>query len=287
MTDRRRKRPPSARGHYASVNGLAMYYERHGTGEPLVLLHGGFGSTGMYDGIMRLLSQGRQVLAVDLQAHGRTADIDRPLSSESLADDIAAFIKHLALDQADVMGYSFGGSAALRTAIQHPTVVKRLVVVSAGFKRTGMYPAILAAMDQEGLDADAMQHTPMYQAYAQIAPRPHDWPVLVAKMVAWQRKDYDWSQDVAKITIPTLLVFGDADIISPRHAVEFFELLGGGKEDAGWDGSKMPQARLCILPGMTHYTIFASPELARTVARFLNEGANASQFGAPQAPSKS
>jgi pimeloyl-ACP methyl ester carboxylesterase len=256
---------------YAPVNGLKVYYEIHGAGEPLILLHGGVGSTQNFTKILPSLSSTRQVIAVDLQAHGRTADIDRPLSYEAMADDIAALIKYLRIDKADVMGYSLGGGVALRTAIQHPGVVRRLVVISAAFKRDGWYPEILAAMAQSGAaTAEAMKQTPMYQIYAHIAPRPEDWPVLLTKLGELLRKDYDWSKDVAAIKAPTLLVFGDADAVRTAHAVQFFELLGGGKKDAGWDGSGMSNARLAILPHVTHYNIFSAPALASTITPFLD-----------------
>jgi len=256
---------------YAPVNGLKLYYEIHGAGQPLVLLHGGVGATEMFSPIMPSLSKTRQVIAVDLQAHGRTADIDRALSMEAMADDIAALIKHLGIEKADVMGYSVGGGVALRTAIQHPGVVRKLVVVSAAFKRDGWYPEIVTAMSQMGPGAaEPMKQTPMYQMYARIAPNPADWPVLLTKLGDLLRQDYDWSREVAAIQSPTLLVFGDADAVRPEHAVQFFQLLGGGKKDAGWDGSGMSKARLAILPGLTHYNIFSSPALASTVVPFLD-----------------
>ncbi len=263
--------PKLAQGQYAGVNGLEVYYEVHGAGEPLVMLHGGFGSIGMFGGVLDILAEGRQVIAVDLQAHGRTADIQRPLVYESLADDIAALIRRLGLKSVDVMGYSLGGHVALRTAIQHPGAVGRLTVVSIPFKRSGMYPEILAQIDQQGMDAEAMKNSPMYESYAAIAPRPQDWPVLVRKMLDLQRRDFDWSTEIPALKIPILIVAGDADIIRTSHIVEFFELLGGGQRDAGWDGSGMSNARLCILPDTTHYNIFSSPELARAVIRFLDE----------------
>jgi pimeloyl-ACP methyl ester carboxylesterase len=165
---------------------------------------------------------------------------------------------------------------ALRTAIRHPEVVNRLVLVSTAFRRDGWYPEIRAGMDQMGPGAaEPMKQTPMYQLYARIAPRPADWPVLITKLGELVRKEYDWSKDVAAIKAPTLLVFGDADAVRPAHAVEFFELLGGGKKDGGWDGSGISSARLAILPGLTHYTVFASPVLASTVTAFLDgPGAN-------------
>lgn len=256
---------------YATVNGLKMYYEVHGAGEPLILLHGGLGSTGMFGEIMPTLDRSRQVIALDLQAHGRTADIDRPLSFEAMADDVAALMKTLEINKADVMGYSLGGGVALRMAIQHPEMVRKLVIVSAPCKRAGWYPEIQAAMGEfDPAKIEHMKQSPMYQAYARIAPRPQDWAVLFKKLSELLRKDYDWSNEVAGIKSPVLLVVGDADAVRTAHAVEFFQLLGGGEKDAGWDGAGMSNARLAILPGTTHYNIFMSPVLATTADVFLS-----------------
>jgi len=256
---------------YAPVNGLNLYYEIHGTGEPLILLHGGLGAAEMFEQILPSLSNNRKVIAVDLQGHGRTADIARPLSYELMADDIAALIKYLGLEKADIMGYSVGGGVALRTAIQYPERVRKLVIVSAAFARDGWYPEVLAGMSQMNAGAaEQMKQTPMYQLYARVAPKPADWPQLLTKLGEMLGKDYDWSKDLAAIKSPTLLVFGDADAVRTAHAVKFFELLGGGQKDGGWNGSGMSTARLAILAGMTHYTIFSSPVLASTVNPFLD-----------------
>jgi len=261
---------PQGGGH-ASVHGLKMYFEIHGQGQPLILIHGGLGSSGMFDAILPELSKGHKVIAVDLQAHGRTADVDRPLSYEAMADDIAELIRYLGIPAADVMGYSVGGEVALRTAIQHPEVVRKLVIVSATYRRDGWYPEILAGESQlNPQTAEQMKQTPIYQSYAQIAPRPQDWPVLCSKLGNMFRQDYDWSADVAKIKLPILLAFGDADAVRTASAVQFFELLGGGQRDGGWDASGMSHARLAILSGTTHYTIFSSPQLSSVVARFLD-----------------
>ena len=263
--------PTTVKTGYAPVNGLNLYYEIHGNGEPLILLHGGLGSTEMFGDVLPLLTKSRRVIVVDLQAHGRTADIDRPMSFDAMADDIDALMKHLGIAKADVMGYSLGGGVALRVAVRHPAAVRKLVLVSFAFKRDGWYPEIGAGMAQmSAASAEPMKQTPMYQMYARIAPRPADWPVLLTKMGDLLRKEYDWSKDVTAIAAPTLLVFGDADAIPPAHAAQFFELLGGGKKDGGWDGSGMSNARLAILPGLTHYTIFSSPALASAVIPFLD-----------------
>jgi pimeloyl-ACP methyl ester carboxylesterase len=255
---------------YAPVNGLRLYYEIHGAGEPLILLHGGFGFTGMFGELLPQLAGFRQVIAVDLQGHGRTADIDRPLSLEAMGDDVAGLIEHLGLQQADIMGFSMGAGAALRAAIQHPDVVGKLVLVSIPFKRSGWFPEVRAGMEQVGAAAAPyMMQSPMYQGYVSIAPRPDDFPTLLEKMGQMVRRDYDWSAEVVALTMPVMLVFADADGVPPAHAAEFFALLGGGKQDPGWDRANMPNARLAIIPGATHYDVVDSPLLAQVVTPFL------------------
>ncbi len=263
--------PLSARGRYAAVNGLKLYYEVHGAGQPLVLLHGGLGAIEMFGDVLARLAAGRQVIGVDLQAHGRTADIDRPLRFESMADDIAALLESLGLASADVMGYSLGGGVALQTAIRHPARVRKLVLASAPFKRAGWYPEVLEGMAQmTPAAAEAMKPSPIYQAYARIAPRPEDWPVLLGKLGDLLRQDYDWSSAAAALRSPVLIAVGDADSVRTAHAVEMFALLGGGQRDAGWDGSGRPSSRLAVLPGATHYDIFSSPTLAEVAVAFLD-----------------
>lgn len=256
---------------YAEVNGLHMYYEIHGVGQPLMLMHGGAGSTGMFSGFIPQVASSRQVIAIDLQAHGRTADIERPLRYELMADDVAALAGALGLGEFDVMGYSLGGGVALRTAIQHPGLVRKLVLVSTAFRRQGWYPEVLKAMGgSSAKSSEGMKGSPMYKAYSEIAPRPGDWGLLFDKLGEMLRRDYDWSKEVSRLSAPTLLVVGDADSIKPSHAVEFFALLGGGKKDGGWDGSGKPSSRLAVLPGTTHYDSFASPLLPGIVSAFLD-----------------
>jgi pimeloyl-ACP methyl ester carboxylesterase len=253
-------------GKYANVNGLKMYYEIHGTGKPLILLHGGVGASEMFGPLLPLLAKSRQIVAVHLQAHGHTADIDRPLSFELMAEDITALMKHLGIESADFMGYSLGGGVALRTVIQHPDVVRKLVFISTPFMRNGFYPEVLENMAQMGPEAAKfMKQSPLSQFYPDA-----DWAVLFTKLGDLLRQDYDWSNDVAAIKSPVMLVFADADAIRPQHIIEFFGLLGGGKRDAGLDGSGRPTARLAILPGATHYDVLSSPSLAALVTPFLD-----------------
>jgi pimeloyl-ACP methyl ester carboxylesterase len=256
---------------YADVNGISLYHEEHGSGQPLILLHGGLGSGDMYAPILPLLAKGRRVITVDLQAHGRTADIDRPLRYETLGDDVAGLIRHLGVAQADVMGYSFGAATALRTAIQHPDLVRRLVVTAIPYRRDGWYPESRAGMDAMGSAlAGMLMQSPVYETYARIAPRVEDFPVLLDKTGELLRRDYDWSAEVAAITAPVMLVYADADAVRPVHIVEFYALLGGGLRDANWDGSLRPVARLAVLPGHTHYDLFASADLPAAVIPFLD-----------------
>jgi pimeloyl-ACP methyl ester carboxylesterase len=260
------------KGQYADVNGIKLYYEVFGTGEPLVLLHGGLGATSMFGPNLAALAEGRQVIGVDLQGHGRTADIDRPISPELMAEDIAALIKHLELERPDLMGYSLGGGVAVHVAIRHPELVRKLVIVSTPIRRNAFYPDILAQQGEVTAEAaEALKRTPMYQLYASLAPRPEDWPRLLQKMGEGMAKDFDFSREIAKIKAPTMIVAADADIFPPAHAVEVFGLLGGGKRDGGWDGSGRPTSRLAILPGLTHYNIGAAPALSAAVIPFLDE----------------
>ncbi len=251
---------------YAPVNGLKTYYEIHGVGEPLILLHGGVVGITMFGQNLDALSQKRKVIAVELQGHGRTADIDRPLSYEAMADDIATLMKYLGIERADVMGYSLGGGVALQTAIRHPASVRKLVVVSATCKRDGWYPEVLDAMAQMGPAAgEQMKQSPLYRLYPNV-----NWAVLFTKLGDLLRKDYDWSKEVAATKTPTMIVFADADAVRPAHVIEFFGLLGGGQKNAGLDGSGRPANQLAILPGLTHYNISSNPALATVVTPFLD-----------------
>ncbi|MGE5264566.1 MAG: alpha/beta fold hydrolase [Acidobacteriota bacterium] len=260
-----------AQGKYANINGLKLYYEVHGKGKPLVLLHGGLGGVGMFTPLLPALAENRQVIGVDLEGHGHTADADRPFSFEQMGDDIAALVKQLGFEKADLAGYSLGGGVALQAAIRHPDVVRKLVLVSTPFKSDGWFPENRAGMQSMNEQAaQAMVGSPMHEAYVNSAPDPKAWPRLVAKTGRLVGQEYDWSAGVAAIRAPTMIVVGDADAIRPAHTVEFFGLLGGGKKDAGWDGSGMSNARLAVLPGTTHYNIFFSPLLAPVITTFLD-----------------
>ncbi|MFF5171861.1 alpha/beta fold hydrolase [Micromonospora sp. NPDC000089] len=255
---------------YADVDGLRLWYEVHGDGPPLVLLHGGYGSVETFAPILPALAARRRVIGVDLQGHGRTADVDRPLRYESMADTVAALIGHLGLPETDLLGYSLGGGVALRAAIQQPALVRRLVLVSTPCRRGGWYPEVLAAMGaQDESVGERMRGTPPHEIYQRIAPRPQDWPRLWAKGGELLRREYDWSAEVAALAPPTLLVYADGDSIPVTHMAEFFGLLGGGHRDAGWDGTDRPAARLAVLPGLTHYDIVAAPALPAAVLPFL------------------
>ena len=261
---------PVRRGH-APINGLDYYYEIHGDGEPLLLLHGGLGSIEMFGPLLPELARTRQVIGVDLHGHGRTRLGDRKISLPDIGDDLAALLDHLGHDQVDVMGYSFGGGAAFRLAVQHPEKVRRLVIASAGFAQDGFHPEMLPMQAQVGAGmAEMMKDTPMYQSYAAIAPDPSEFPRLLDAMGELMRTPYDWSADVAKLTMPVMLIYGDADMFRLDHIVEFYRLLGGGLRDAGWMREHMSKNRLAILPDLTHYEVFMSPQLVATALPFLD-----------------
>jgi pimeloyl-ACP methyl ester carboxylesterase len=261
-------------GDYAEVNGINLYYESHGAGRPLVLLHGGLGSGEMFGPILPALSERYQVIAPDLQGHGRTADIDRPLDVRLMADDIAALIDHLGLDAPDVMGFSLGGGVALLTAIKYPSRVRRLVAVSAHVRRDAIYPEMLAQQGQvNAAAAEFMKETPMYELYQRVAPRPEDFPRLLDKAGQAMRQDFDFTEEVRGLQVPALIVAADADMAPPSHYVELFNLLDGGLRDGGWMSEGRPKGghALAILPGLTHYNIVDSPLLAAAALAFIDQ----------------
>ena len=261
-------------GQYAEVNGLNMYFETRGTGRPLILLHGGLGSGEMFGPVLPAFAEHHQVIAPDLQGHGRTADIDRPIDIRLMADDIAALIDHLGLDRPDVVGYSLGGGVALHTAAKYPAKVGRLVVASANIRPEAIYPEMREQQAQVGAAAaEFMTDTPMYQLYQRVAPRPEDFPRLLDKIGAAMAQPFDFADEVRGLQMPTLVVAADADMAPPSHYVEIFGLLDGGVRDGGWMGEGRPKGghALAILPGLTHYDICTSPLLAAVTVSFLDE----------------
>jgi pimeloyl-ACP methyl ester carboxylesterase len=273
---------PSKTGRI-SANGIDYYYEIHGAGEPLLLLHGGLGSIDMFAGnVLPALAKTRQVIAVDLHGHGRTALGDRPIDLIDIGNDLAVVLDELGIEQVDVAGYSFGGGAGLRLAIQHPAVVRRLTIISAPYAQTGFFPEMLPQQAAVGAAmAEHMKETPMYTSYVAVAPNPKDFPRLLDRMGELMRRPYDWAEDVKKLSMPVMLVYGDADMIRPEHIVQFYQLLGGGLKDAGWQREHMSRARLAIIPDVTHYEMFLSPDLPRTILPFL-DGKSGSKSWADQ-----
>jgi pimeloyl-ACP methyl ester carboxylesterase len=256
---------------YIVANGVNYWFEIRGRGEPLLLLHGGLMSTEAFGPTLLKLAESRRVIGVDLQGHGRTA-LGRPtIRHADIGRDLAVVIQKLGLRQVDAMGYSFGGGVAMQLAFQHPGLVRRLVVLSAPYASNGFFPEMLPQQAAVGAAmADAMKESPMYKGYAAIAPRPQDFPRLLDAMGELMRTPYDWSASVKQLSMPVMLVYGDADMILPEHIVSFYKLLGGGLRDAGWMREHMSKNRLAILPDLTHYESGAAPILASTVLPFLN-----------------
>jgi pimeloyl-ACP methyl ester carboxylesterase len=260
-------------GAYAEVNGINLYYETHGAGKPMILLHGGLASGEMFGPILPTLAEKHQVIAVDLQGHGRTADIDRPIDAGLMADDIAALIDHLGLEMPDVVGYSLGGGVAFFTAVKYPEKVGKLVSASANIRRDAIPPEMLAQQVQvNAAAAEFMKDTPMWQLYERVAPHPEDFGRLLDKVGASMAKDFDYSEEVRGLQVPTLIVAADADMAPPSHYVEVFKLLDGGLRDGGWMGEGRPKGghALAILPGLTHYNLGVSPLFATVILDFLD-----------------
>ena len=285
------------------VDGIEYYYEVHEIGHPtvaapaasgatkkatgatketqppLLLLHGGLGSIDMFGPVLTQLAKHRKVIAVDLQGHGRTPLTDRPFSLPAIGDDMAAIVKTLGYEQVDVMGYSLGGGIAFRMAVQHPESVRRLVIASAGYSDEGYFPELRQQQSAVGaVMAEQMKGTPMYESYMRLAPRKEDFPRLLDTLGNFMRGSYDWSADVARLKGPVMLVFADSDMYKYEHIVKFYQLLGGGQKDAGWQREHMSKNRLAIVPDQTHYDLFLSPRLVPTVMPFLDGQSNAKSW---------
>jgi pimeloyl-ACP methyl ester carboxylesterase len=254
---------------YAPVNGLQMWYEVHGSGgRPLVLLHGTLSTIGVdFGGTIPSLAKGRQVIGVEQQAHGHTADIDRPLRIRQWADDTAALLGHLGIGQADLFGYSSGSAVAMQVALDHPEVVGKLVLASFSYRLDGLHPGL---MDNIGsLQPEHLAGTPFEQDYARVAPNPGDWPKLIEKIKDMDADLPEWTaDDLRGLGVPAMLVYGDSDIVKPEHMAETFRLLGGGVPG---DMAGLPRARLAVLPGTTHVTLVQRADwLASMVGEFLD-----------------
>ena len=238
---------------YAPVNGLQMYYEVDGMGDPLVLLHGAFATIDLWGPILETLAEARQVIAVELQGHGHTADIDRPFSYEQFAEDVAELMGHLGIAQADVVGYSMGANTGLRLAMQRPELVRKLVAISANYRSDGSYPELIAMI--QSLTPEMFAGSPPEEAYRRSAPNPEGFPALIDKMKQFEANAFAWpEEEVSAIAAPTLLIYADSDSIRPEHMVALFRLLGGGVPG---DLTGLPPSQLAVIPGATHVSLVA------------------------------
>jgi pimeloyl-ACP methyl ester carboxylesterase len=253
---------------YVPVNGLKMYYEIYGSGRPLVLLHGNLSTIGTSFGkVLPKLASTRRIIAVEQQGHGHSADIDRPFSLEHWAEDTAALLHHLGIEQADFFGYSSGGAVALEIALRSPALVRKLVWAGGtSYRRDGFYPELLAG--SEAMKPKDLDGSPFQQAYASIAPHPEQWHRLVAKIAALDRTVGDRSREaIQSVKASALLIIGDSDIVRPEHVVEMFRLLGG----VAGDLVGLPRSQLAVLPGTTHVTLVDRAEwLASMITAFLD-----------------
>jgi pimeloyl-ACP methyl ester carboxylesterase len=261
-------------GSYATVNGLNMYYEIHGTGRPLVLLHGAFSAIGTsFGNVLPELAKTRQVIAFEMQAHGRTADIDRPLSMEQMADDTVAALQQLGIEHADFFGFSLGAAIALQIVIRHPEVVRKLVLASVTYNESGVHPGLMDGLAE--MKPEMMHGSPWHEEYMRIAPRPEDFATLFAKKTQMDREIQDLpAEAIEAIDSPTLLIIGDSDIVRPEHAVEMFRLLGGGVMG---DLAGLPASQLAVLPGTAHATL---PERGEWLGSMIDEFLDAPMPGA-------
>ena len=255
-------------GEYADINGLHMYYEVHGKGAPLLLIHGGLCTIEVCFGpLIEKLQTSRQVIAVELQGHGHTADIDRPLRGDLLASDMSALLKQLKIEKADVLGYSIGADVAYELAKSNPAQVNKLITLSLLTSKAGGYPEMFQGTS--AMKADMFKGSPWLEAYNKTAPHPEDFQKLLDKIGGWSASFTDEPiESVKALKMPVMLIIGDSDMVRPEHAAELFRALGGG---VFGDMSPMPAARLAVLPGTTHVGLISRAGwIAEMVTEFLD-----------------
>jgi pimeloyl-ACP methyl ester carboxylesterase len=257
---------------YAPVGDLSMYYEIHGEGRPTLLLHGAYQTIDTIGPLLPGLAGTRQVIAVEAQGHGRTADVDRPITYEQMADDHAGLMRHLGIENADLVGYSMGGATALQMAIRHPELVRKLVVASSGFASDSAHAQALEMFPS--ITPEMFAGSPIEEEYLRIAPNPDDFPNLVWKLKELDTQEFSWQDDVRAIAAPTLIVAGDSDVVRLEHTLELFKLRGGGVMG---DLAGLPQSQLAVLPGTSHYIppgyglLDRADWLLAMIPRFLDE----------------
>jgi pimeloyl-ACP methyl ester carboxylesterase len=246
-----------ATGNRVKVNGMQMYYEVSGAGEPLVILHGAYMNIPSMGAIVPMLAKTHKVYALEFQGHGRTTDIDRPITYPNLADDVAAFMDAVGIAKADVFGYSMGAGAALQLAIRHPAKVNKLVAASVAYDVKGWQPAFTAMIPS--MTPDMLANTPLPAEYRKLAPDPNGFPELARKLIQLEKEPMAWEADVRKLKTPVLIISGDADVATLEHTVALFRILGGG--GMGDMGKPLPASRLAVLPATSHTAVITQSDL--------------------------
>ena len=244
-------------GQRVSVNGMQMYYEVSGSGDPLIVLHGAYMNIPTMGAIIPMLAKTHKVYALELQGHGRTTDVDRPITYPGMADDVAKFMEAVRIDKADVFGYSMGAAVGLQLAMRHPAKVKKLAGASIAYDASGWQPAFTALIPQ--MTVEMIVAMPFAQDYRKLAPNPDGFPGLVRKLIALEKEPMAWGDAVKAMKTPVLIIAGDADVATLEHSVAMFRLLGGG--EMGDMGKPLPASRLAILPATSHTAVITQPEL--------------------------
>jgi pimeloyl-ACP methyl ester carboxylesterase len=244
-------------GDRVEVNGMQMYYEVSGEGDPLIVLHGAYMNIPSMGEIIPMLAEGHRVYALEFQGHGRTTDIDRPITYPNLADDIAAFMDAVGLDSADVFGYSMGAQAGLQLAVRHPEKVRKLVAASVAYDVEGWQPAFKEFIPQ--MTVEMVLDMPFAEEYRELAADPEGFPALAEKLIALEHEPMAWEADVRALNTPVLIITGDADVATLEHSVAMFRLLGGG--GMGDMGQPLPASRLAVLPATSHTAVINQPAL--------------------------